>query len=83
MLINKTYTSFRRQEFVDYFSNIGILKAEGVFFGQGWEVKIGEERNKYIGNMSFITVDLNIEIRENISEEFLNNLRLAFLRGGG
>lgn len=45
--------------------------------------KIGEERNKYIGNMSFITVDLNIEIRENISEEFLNNLRLAFLRGGG
>lgn len=83
MLINKTYTSFKRQEFIDYFSEIGLNKSDGVYFGDGWEVEIGHEKNKEISKMEFITVDLTIMVEDTIRKEFLNKLRQAFLRGGG
>ncbi len=83
MLINKTYTSFRRAEFIEYFTKIGVRKSEGVYFGEGWEVVIDDEKNKLIGKMPFVTVELTIEIEDEISKEFIDRLRLAFLRGGG
>lgn len=83
MLINKTYSSFKRQEFIDYFSKMGVQKSESIYIGDGWEVEIKEEKNKFIGKMGFITIDLTIRVDDTISKEFIDNLRLAFLRGGG
>ena len=83
MLIKKIYTSFKREEFIDFFNKIGEQKSDGVYYGKGWEVVIGDEKNKLIGTIPFVTVDLTIEIEDEISKEFIDKLRLAFLRGGG
>lgn len=83
MLINKTYTSFRREEFIEYFKEIGVQRFEGIYEGEGWEVEIGYEKNKLIGKMHFITVDLTINVEDLIAKEFIDKLRIAFLRGGG
>ena len=83
MLVKKTYTSFNRQEFIDYFGKTGVKKSEGVYEGQGWEVEIGDEKNKMIGSICFKTIDLIINVEDTISKEFLDKLLLNFLRGGG
>ena len=83
MLIKKTYTSFKKQEFIDYFCKIGVKKSECRYSGEGWEVEIGDEKNKRIGSVCFKTIDLIINIEETIEKEFLEKLRINFLRGGG
>jgi hypothetical protein len=83
LIIKKTYTSFSRQEFIEYFCRRGVKKAEGIYLGEGWEVKIGNEKNKMIGSVCLKTVDLIINVEDAISKEFLDKLRINFLRGGG
>ena len=83
MLIKKTYASFKKEEFIDYFSKIGVQKSDGIYIGDGWEVEIKDEKNKFIGEMRFITIELIIRVEDTISKEFIDELRLAFLRGGG
>jgi len=83
LLIKKTYTSFKRKEFIDYFSEIGARKSENIYEGQGWEVEIGDEKNKMIGSICLKTIDLIINVEDTISKGFLDKLLLKFLRSGG
>ena len=81
--IKKTYSSFDREEFVEYFTEKGNDLGEGKFAGEGWEVIVGEEFKRMVGAFPFKSLKLEIWLDEEISEEFLEDLRRSFLRGGG
>ena len=81
--IEKTYSSFEREDFLEYFREKGIDKGEGRFSGVGWEVIVGEEFKRMVGAFPFKAIKLEIWVEETISEEFLEDLRRSFLRGGG
>lgn len=80
--IEKIYRSFRRKEFEDYFGKIGKFISNGHYKGDEWEVFIGEERIVYIGKIDFVEITINLRLSEDIKEDFIINLRKAFLRGG-
>ena len=81
--IEKTYSSFEREEFLEYFSDKGIDLGEGRFSGEGWEVIVGDEFRRKVGAFPFKAIKLEIWLEEEISEDFLEDLRRSFLRGGG
>ena len=81
--IEKTYSSFEREEFLEYFSEKGTDLGEGRFSGEGWEVIVGEEFKRMVGAFPFKAIKLEIRVEEAISKDFLENLRRSFLRGGG
>jgi hypothetical protein len=81
--IEKTYSSFEREEFLEYFSEKGTDLGEGRFSGKGWEVAVGQEFKRMVGAFPFKAIKLDIWLEEEISEDFLEDLRRSFLRGGG
>lgn len=81
--IEKTYSSFHRDEFIQYFREKGREVEEGKFAGEGWEVSVGQEFKRSVGAFPFIAVKLMIHVAEEISDQFLEDLRRSFLRGGG
>ena len=81
--IQKTYTSFKRQEFVEYFKSIGTTEDNRLFSGDGWKAEVHEEEKTIRFNLEFTCVNVEFEINEDIYEEFSDRLRRAFLRGGG
>lgn len=81
--IIKKYKSFRRFEFQEFFDGISIRNDGDTFYGNGWIVEVGEEVEEFIGPMRFITVILQIQIDEEIEVDFINQLKVNFLRGGG
>lgn len=83
LYIEKVYSSFHREEFIDYFSQRGKDLGQGRFSADGWEVVVGHEYNRTAGAFSFKSLKLEIWVSEEISEEFLDDLRKNFLRGGG
>lgn len=78
----KKYKSFKREEFVEYFSSIGSEIEDSVFIGDGWKVSIGKEVIEDRWKMKFPVVKLDFEIREDVYKNFADKLRMAFLRGG-
>jgi len=81
--IEKTYSSFEREEFLEYFREKGRDHGKGRFSGVGWEVVVGEEFKRKVGAFPFKAIKLEIWVEETISEEFLEDLMKSFLRGGG
>ncbi|MGM0396499.1 MAG: hypothetical protein ACQEP4_05530 [Bacillota bacterium] len=81
--IEKIYSSFEREEFLEYFGEKGIDLGEGRFSGDGWEVVVGDEFKRMVGAFPFNAIKLEIWVKEEISDEFLEDLRRGFLRGGG
>ena len=81
--IEKTYHSFRKKEFEDYFSGIGKCKSSGCFVGEGWEVMLGEEKKAFVGPMEFVAVTINLKLSSDIEKDFIDHLRKSFLKGGG
>lgn len=80
--VEKIYRSFKREEFEDYFAKIGRVISNGHYKGDGWEAFIGEEKIVYIGNIDFVEITIKLKLSEEIKENFIINLRKAFLRGG-
>ncbi len=81
--IEKTYSSFDREEFLEYFNEKGRNLGNGKFAGKGWEVIVGDEFMRMVGAFPFKSLKLKILVEEGISEDFLEDLRKSFLRGGG
>lgn len=81
--IEKTYNSFNRQEFIDYFSRIGAEKEEGLFIGDGWKVHVGEEKKRRFQSFDLPSVKLIIDVREDLHDQFIRELMISFLKGGG
>jgi len=81
--IVKQYRSFKRDEFVEYFSSISTHKDGDYYCGSGWRVLIGEEKMDMVGSISFRAVEIIIVVNEEIEDAFINELRIRFLRGGG
>lgn len=81
--IVKTYNSFKRGEFTEYFSRIGFEKEEGFFEGDGWKVHVGEEEKLRFQTFDLPSVKITIIVREDIRDQFVKDLMIAFLKGGG
>jgi hypothetical protein len=81
--IEKIYSSFKREEFVEFFKSIGSTEDDIVFIGDGWKALVHEEEKSIRFKLEFTSVRLELEINEDIYEEFTDSLRIAFLRGGG
>ncbi|HBH12207.1 MAG: hypothetical protein XD91_1264 [Clostridiales bacterium 38_11] len=81
--IEKTYNSFKREEFIDYFSNIGSKTEESFFQGDGWGVFVGEEERRQFKTFDLTSVKLTISVREDIQDQFIKKLMISFLKGGG
>ncbi|MBV1758454.1 MAG: hypothetical protein KMY55_11510 [Dethiosulfatibacter sp.] len=79
----KKYNSFKREEFTDYFSVIGFEKEEGFFEGDGWKVHVGEEEKLHFQAFDLPSVKLTIIVREDIRDQFVKDLMISFLKGGG
>lgn len=81
--ITKKYKSFRKLEFEKFFKSKALSNEGDTYYGEGWIVIIGDEKDDYIGPMKFISVTLEIQVEEEIQDDFINQLRVNFLRGGG
>jgi hypothetical protein len=81
--IEKTYNSFKREEFIDYFSRIGSEKEKGLFEGNGWKVQVGDEEKLQFQTFDLPSVKLTIIVREDVRDQFIKDLMIAFLKGGG
>jgi len=81
--IEKTYHSFKKKEFEDYFSERGKCKSPGCYIGDGWEVSLGEEKKRSVGPMEFVAVTIYLKLSTDIEKAFITHLRGAFLKGGG
>lgn len=79
----KTYRSFRKSEFEEYFSNIGERSDAECFYGEGWIVELGQEENPALGSFTLIQVKIELWLRQDIEERFLEEMKNRFLRGGG
>ena len=81
--IVKIYNSFKREEFVEYFKSIGNTDDDVVFHGDGWKVLVHDEGKSIKCKLEFTCVRIDLELRADIYDEYINRLRKAFLRGGG
>ncbi|MDP3387842.1 MAG: hypothetical protein Q8S24_11445 [Eubacteriales bacterium] len=81
--IEKTYNSFKREEFADYFSLIGSEKEKGYYEGNGWKVHVGDEEKLQFRTFDLPSVKLTIIVREDIRDQFMRDLMISFLKGGG
>ena len=81
--IERTYRSFRKKEFEDYFIERGKYKSPNCYIGDGWEVFLGEERKEFAGSIEFVAVTIYLKLSSDIAEEFTTDLRMSFLKGGG
>ena len=79
----KTYRSFRKSEFEEYFRSIGERYDTVCFYGKGWVVELGPEENSALGSFTFVQVKIELWLRQDIEEKFLEDMRIRFLRGGG
>ena len=81
--IEKIYNSFKREEFVEYFKSIGNTDDDVVFHGDGWKALVHDEEKNIKCKLEFTCVRIELELRSEIYDEFIDGLRKAFLRAGG
>jgi hypothetical protein len=79
----KIYKSFEKSEFEEYFSNIGMAEVNGFYNGDGWRVKIGDEEEVFVGAFRMRQIKIELWLREDIEKQFIEDMRIEFLRGGG
>jgi len=79
----KVYRSFNKEEFEEYFSQIGAGQGEDTYGGPGWQVRIASYGLVKVGGMTFPEVRLEMTLSPEVAEGFLQDLKMAFLRGGG
>lgn len=77
------YKSFKRKEFVDYYTNICTYHDNDYFYGDGWKVHIGKERHESFFKMTMPCVSVTLIIDEDKADDFVYKMRLQFSRGGG
>lgn len=81
--IEKIYNSFKKDEFIEYFSKIGHENSKGHYVGDGWQVMVGEEGIRQFKGFNLPSVKLSIIVREDIHDQFMRELMISFLKGGG
>lgn len=79
----KTYRSFPLEAFEEYFGEIGEKQGKDTFAGQGWRVRILHCGVVWVGKISFPEVTLELYVAPEVAPGFFQELRMAFLRGGG
>lgn len=81
--IIKLYKSFQKSEFEEYFRKLGTEIGKGEYSGEGWQVKVGDEVETRVGSFKMNQIRIELWLREDIEEGFLDSMRVGFLRGGG
>lgn len=81
--IIKLYKSFHRSEFEEYFQQLSRETGKDEYSGEGWRAKVGDEAEKWLGSFKMNQIRIDLWLREDIEEEFLDSMRIKFLRGGG
>lgn len=81
--VEKIYNSFKKEEFIEYFSKIGYENSKDLYVGDGWQVTVGDEGIRQFKGFSLPSVKLTIMVREDISDQFMRELMVFFLKGGG
>lgn len=81
--ITKLYKSFQKSEFEEYFQQLGTETERDEYAGEGWRAKIGDEMETRLGSFKMNQIRIDLWLREDIEEEFLDSMRIEFLRGGG
>ena len=75
--------SIPKREFEKYLSMQATRVEEDVYFGNGWQVTLSEERQENICGYNFVAVDVTLAAKQEIFEAFLLTFRKNFMRGGG
>lgn len=81
--IIKVYKSFHKSEFEEYFQQLGTRTVKDEYTGEGWRAKIGNEAETRLGSFKMNQIRIDLWLREDIEEGFLDSMRVKFLRGGG
>lgn len=81
--IIKQYKSFQKSEFEEYFQQLGTQIGKDEYAGEGWRAKIGNEAETRLGSFKMNQIRIDLWLREDIEEGFLDSMRVKFLRGGG
>jgi len=53
-----------------------------IYYGEGWQVSLSEERQEKVGCCFIVAVDVTMEVNAEIFDDFLMTYRKNFLRGG-
>ena len=71
-----------KRSFERYFMEKGKEVVEDSYHGDGWQVSLSEERQEKVGCCFIVAVDVIMEVKAEIFDDFLMTYRKNFLRGG-
>jgi hypothetical protein len=75
-----TRRGIRREEFLEYFAEMGEETAPSHFRGPGWEVVVEPNKPFKLFGQSMVQMDLVFRGDEDVVEELLARFRLQFAR---
>lgn len=75
--------SIPKREFERYLTKIAEKIGDDIYYGDGWQVSLSQERYEKIGEFSLVAVDVTLAVKSEIFDAFLLTFRKNFLRGGG
>jgi len=74
----------KRIELVNYFISIGSSSMSGeILIGQGWEVRIAQEKIITLGSLKIPATIVILNCREDLIEQMMLAFQLRFLSAGG
>jgi len=72
-----------KKEFERYLTKKAEKIVDDVYYGDGWQVSLSQERQDKVGCCFIVAVDVTLSAKSEIFEVFLLTFRKNFLRGGG
>ena len=73
----------QKYEFERYLTKNAKKILDNVYYGDGWQISLSQERQEKIGSCDIVAVDVTLSVKAEIFEAFLLSFRKNFLRGGG
>lgn len=75
--------SIPKREFERYLIKKAEKIVDDVYYGDGWQVSLSQERQEKLCDFSIVAVDVTLACKPEIFDAFLLTFRKNFLRGGG
>lgn len=75
--------SIPKRDFEKYLITICESHQGNVYFGDGWECILSEERTESLGKFSIVAVDVTLKAKAEVYDALRRRLMLQFTRGGG